>query len=111
MVPKTADSATSDMLGAMGGDKPKAKTMTVDAFKQRMSTLTDKVHACYKGTQANVIVKLTIAPSGQVSKTVVAPPFAGKPEGDCVDSVVKYVTFDAWDGAAQTYSFSFLLSD
>jgi flagellar motor protein MotB len=110
VVPKPADSAASDML-AMGGDKPKAKTLTVDAFKQRMSTLTDKAHACYKGTTANVMVKLTIAPSGQVSKTIVAPPFAGKPEGDCVDSLVKYVTFDAWDGAAQTYSFSFLLSD
>ena len=53
---------------------------------------------------------MTIAPSGQVSTLVVSPPFAGKPEGDCVASVIKYVTFDAWEGATQTYSFSFLLS-
>ena len=112
VVPKPADSAVSDLLGATGDrDKPKPKTLTVDAFKQRMSTLTERVRACYKGKQANVMVKLTIAPSGQVSKLVVAPPFAGKPEGDCVESVVKYATFDAWDGGAQTYSFSFLLSD
>jgi flagellar motor protein MotB len=112
VVPKPADSAASDLLGTAGDhDKPKPKTLTVDAFKQRMSTLTDRVHACYTGTQANVMVKLVIAPSGQVSKLVVAPPFAGKPEGDCVESIVKYVTFDAWDGAAQRYSYSFLLSD
>jgi len=112
LVPKTADSAAG-VLGATGGDsdKPKPKTLTPDAFKQRMTTLTDKVHSCYKGTPANVMVKLTIAPTGQVSKLVVAPPFAGKPEGDCVESAVKYVTFDAWDGRDQTYSFSFLLSD
>ena len=110
MVPKPTDSAAADML-ATSSDKPKAKMLTADTFKQRMATLTDKVHACYKGTQANVMVKMTIAPSGQVSKTTIAPPFAGKPEGDCVDSLVKYVTFDAWDGGAQTYSFSYLLSD
>jgi flagellar motor protein MotB len=107
VVPKASDSAPKDMAS----DKPKAKTLTVDAFKQRMTALTDKAHACYKGTQANVMVKMTIAPSGQVSKLAVSPPFAGKPEGDCVASVVKAVTFDAWDGGAQTYSYSFLLSD
>jgi flagellar motor protein MotB len=112
VIPKPADTAASDMLGATGAsDKPKPKTLTVDAFKQRMATLTERAHACYKGTQANVVVKMTIAPSGQVSKLVVSPPFAGKPEGDCVESIVKYVTFDPWDGGAQTFSFSFLLSD
>jgi len=109
VLPKAADSASS-LLGA-SSDKPKASTLTPDAFKQRMTTLTDRVHTCYKGTPANVMVKLTIDPSGQVSKLVVAPPFAGKPEGDCVESAVKTVTFDAWDGRAQTYSFSYLLSD
>lgn len=110
VIPKSADSAASDTL-ATGGDKPKPKTLTADAFRQRMATLTDKLHPCYKGTVANVMVKMTIAPSGQVSKTTISPPFAGKPEGDCVDSIVKSVTFDAWDGRPQTYSFSFLLSD
>lgn len=103
VVPKPSEAAASD--------KPKAKTLTADAFKQRMSTLTDRAHACYKGTMANVMVKLTVAPSGQITKSVVSPPFAGKPEGDCIASVVKDVTFDAWDGAAQTYSYAFLLSD
>jgi flagellar motor protein MotB len=103
VVPKPTDTAAND--------KPKAKTLTPDAFKQRMSTLTDRTHACYKGTMANVIVKLTVAPSGQITKTIVSPPFAGKPEGDCITNVVKDVTFDAWDGAAQTYSYAFLLSD
>jgi flagellar motor protein MotB len=107
VVPKASDAVATDTAG----DKPKAKTLTADAFKQRMGTLTDKVHACYKGAVANVMVKMTIAPSGQVSTLAVSPPFVGKPEGDCVASVVKYVTFDAWDGGPQTYSFSYLLSD
>lgn len=103
VVPKPADTAASE--------KPKAKTLTAEAFKQRMSTLTDRARACYKGSMANVMVKLTVAPSGQVTKTVVAPPFSGKPEGDCIVNVVKDVAFDAWDGAPQTYSYAFLLSD
>jgi hypothetical protein len=104
IVPKTTSVAASD-------DKPKAKALTVDAFKQGVSTITERTHACYKGTQANVSVKLTIAPSGQITKVVVAAPFAGKPEGDCVAEIVKSVKFDAWDGPPQTFSSSFLLSD
>ena len=102
LVPKPAEAAASE--------KPKAKTLTAEAFKQRMSTLKDRAQACYKGNPANVMVKLTVAPSGQVTKTVVSPPFAGKPEGDCITNIVKDITFDAWDGGAQTYSFAFLLS-
>ena len=103
VVPKPSETAASD--------KPKPKTLTAEAFKQRMSTLGDKAHTCYKGTMANVMVKLTVAPSGKITKSVVSGPYAGKPEGDCVANLVKDVTFDAWDGAAQTYSYAFLLSD
>ena len=60
---------------------------------------------------ANVMVKLTVAPSGKITKSGVSGPFAGKPEGDCIANIVKDVTFDAWDGAPQTYSYAFLLSD
>ena len=103
VVPKPSETAASD--------KPKEKTLTAEAFKQRMSTLSDKAHACYKGTMANVMVKLTVAPSGKITKSAVSGPYAGKPEGDCVANLVKDVTFDAWDGTPQTYSFAFLLSD
>jgi flagellar motor protein MotB len=103
IVPKPADTAAID--------KPKAKTLTAESFKQRMSTLSDRAHACYKGTMVNVMVKLTVAPSGQVSKSSVSPPFAGKPEGDCIANIVKDVTFDPWDGAPQTYAYAFQLSE
>jgi outer membrane protein OmpA-like peptidoglycan-associated protein len=96
---------------AVGDDKPKPKALTADAFKQVVSAIAERTHACYKGTQANVVVKMTIAPSGQVTKLVVAAPFAGKPEGDCIAGIIKSVTFAAWDGAPQTFSSSFLLSD
>lgn len=96
---------------AAGDDKPKPKTLTAEAFKQGVSTIAERTHACYKGTQANVVVKLTIAPSGQVTKVVVAAPLAGTPEGDCIAGIIKSVTFEAWDGPPQTFSSSFLLSD
>jgi outer membrane protein OmpA-like peptidoglycan-associated protein len=96
---------------AAGDDKPKPKALTAEAFKQAVSTIAERTNTCYNGTQADVAVKLTIAPSGQVTKVAVAPPFAGKPEGDCVAGLIKSVHFEAWDGSPQTFSYSFLLSD
>ena len=104
VVPKTSSVAAVD-------DNPKPNAPSVDAFKQVVSTIAERTHTCYKGALANVDVKLTIAPSGQVTKVVVAAPFAGKPEGDCVAGLIKSATFDPWDGSPQTFSYSFLLSD
>jgi hypothetical protein len=58
-----------------------------------------------------VKVKLTIDPSGKVTKASATGDFAGTPTGDCVASAVKGASFPAWDGAPQSTTFVVLLSD
>jgi hypothetical protein len=94
-------------------DKPKLekKDLTGDDFKKGMSAVQSKAAACFKGTQGTADVKLTIAPSGQVSKVTVGGVFKGKPEADCVAAAVKGASFPAWDGAPKSFGYPILLSE
>jgi hypothetical protein len=56
-------------------------------------------------------VRLAVAPSGQVEKAVVTGPFAGTPVGACVERAVRSAAFPTWDGAPQSFNYSYLLSD
>ncbi|MFT3699377.1 MAG: hypothetical protein QM831_39885 [Kofleriaceae bacterium] len=87
------------------------KELTSEDFKKGMQAIQSKAAACYKGTQGSANVKLTIAPSGAVSKVTVSGVFAGKPEADCVSSAVKSASFPAWDGAPQSFGYPILLSE
>ena len=87
------------------------KSLTGDDFKKGMSSVASKAKGCYKGTQGTAMVKLTVAPSGSVSKIAVSGEFAGKPEGACVESALKGASFPAWDGGPQSFTYSVLLSD
>ena len=87
------------------------KALSGDEFKKGMAAITAKAQACYKGTQGSASVKLTIAPSGQVSKVTISGPFAGKPEADCVSAAVKGASFPAWDGGPQSFGYPILLSE
>jgi hypothetical protein len=93
--------------------KPKLdkKSLSGDDFKKGMSAVNGKAQGCYKGNQGTATVKLTIAPSGAVTKVSVGGQFAGKPEGTCVESAVKAATFPAWDGGPQSFNYSYMLSD
>lgn len=93
--------------------KPKLdkKQLSTDDFKNGMAAITAKAHACYKGNQGSANVKLTISPSGNVSKVTVTGPFAGKPEADCVSAAVKGASFPAWDGSPQSFGYPILLSE
>ena len=92
-------------------DKPKLekKELTQDDFKSRMNGV--NVTKCYKGNQGTATVKLTVGPTGQVTKASVGGQFAGTPEGACVEAAVKGATFPAWDGGPQTFNYSYMLSD
>jgi hypothetical protein len=57
------------------------------------------------------MVKLTVAPSGQVSKASVGGAFAGTPEGACVEAAVKSASFPPWDGGPQSFTYSYMLAD
>jgi len=93
--------------------KPKLdkKALSTDDFKKGMAAITAKAQACYKGTQGSANVKLTIAPSGSVSKVTISGAFAGKPEADCVSAAVKGASFPAWDGGPQSFGYPILLSE
>lgn len=93
--------------------KPKLdkKSLTGDDFKKGMAGVVPKAKGCYTGTQGTATVKLTIAPSGQVTKVSVAGDFAGKPEGACIEAALRAATFPAWDGGPQTFHYAVLLSD
>lgn len=87
------------------------KELSGDEFKKGMAAITGKAHACYKGTQGSANVKLTIAPTGQVSKVTISGAFAGTPEADCVSAAIKAASFPAWDGGPQTFGYPILLSE
>jgi hypothetical protein len=93
--------------------KPKLdkKQLSTDEFKKGMTAIAAKAQACYKGTQGSANVKLTISPSGSVSKVTVSGEFAGKPEADCVSAAVKAASFPAWDGSPQSFGYPILLSE
>lgn len=93
--------------------KPKLdkKSLSGDDFKHGMAAINGKAQGCYKGNQGTATVKLTIAPSGAVTKVTVGGQFAGTPEGACVEAAVKSATFPAWDGGPQSFNFSYMLSD
>jgi hypothetical protein len=93
--------------------KPKLdkKSLSGEDFKKGMAAVSGKAQGCYKGTQGTAMVKLTVAPSGQVTKASVAGAFAGTPEAACVEAAVKGASFPAWDGGPQSFTYSYMLAD
>lgn len=93
--------------------KPKLekKSLSGEDFKKGMGGIASKAQGCYKGTQGTAMVKLTVAPSGKVTKVSVGGAFAGKPEGACVEAAVKSASFPPWDGGPQSFSYSYMLAD
>lgn len=93
--------------------KPKLdkKSLTGDDFKQGMSSVESKAKACYKGTQGTALVKLTVGPTGKITKIAVAGDFSGKPEALCIAAALRGATFPPWDGGPQSFTYAVLLSD
>ena len=93
--------------------KPKLekKSLSGSDFKAGMNSIASKASACYAGTQGTASVKLTVAPSGQVTKATVSGPFAGTAVAACVEAAVRGASFPAWEGGPQSFGYSFLLSE
>jgi hypothetical protein len=113
-----------DLLAQAGGgpadivkkdDKPKTDKKALDAtdIRKAMSALNAKAQACYAkfGVSGSVGVKLTVAPTGEIKKAAVTGAAAGTPTGDCVAEVVSHAKFPIWDGAPQTVTYSYFLSE
>ncbi len=116
--PKEGEPDFNDLLkeaGVKDPTKAKAKldkkSLSGGDFKAGMNSIAGKASACYAGTQGTAIVKLTIAPSGAVSKASVSGPFAGTAVAACVEAAVRGASFPAWEGGPQSFGYSFLLSE
>jgi len=91
--------------------KLERKSLSGDDMKQGMSSVAAKVSACYAGQQGTALVKLTVAPTGKVQKVTVTGVFAGTPVGACVERAIYGAVFPPWDGASQSFGYSYLLSE
>lgn len=120
--PKNADGkdpSLDDLLKDAGGndikktDKPKLekKSLSTSDITSGMGAVGGQARACFKGTQGQANVRLTVTPDGHVSKVSVSGVFAGKPEAACVEAAVRSASFPAWDGGPQSFNFSYLLSE
>ena len=94
-------------------DKPKLakKALSASDITNGMAGAAGKAQACFKGTQGTASVRLTVAPSGQVTKMIVSGVFAGKPEATCLESSLRGISFPPWDGGPQSFGYSYLLSE
>ena len=93
--------------------KPKLdkKSLSGADIKKGMGSVAGNAQACFNGTQGTAIVKLTVAPSGQVEKVKVSGVFAGTQVGACVEAAVRNAKFPAWDGGPQSFGYSYLLAE
>lgn len=93
--------------------KPKlARTsLSSDDIKRGMTAVAPRAQACFAGTQGLAVVRLTVAPSGQVQAVAVTGAFAGTPVAACVERVVRAATFPAWDGGPQSFGYDYLLAE
>jgi hypothetical protein len=76
-----------------------------------MTAAAPRAQACFAGTQGLAVVRLTVAPSGQVQAVTVTGAFAGTPVAACVERAVRAATFPPWDGGPQSFGYDYLLSD
>ncbi len=114
--PKEGDPDFEQLLKDSGyqkkdSEKPKLekKSLAAGDFKAGMAGVSSSAQGCYKGTQGTAMVKLTIAPSGKVSKVSVTG--VGAAEASCVQAAVQGASFPAWEGGPQTFNYSYLLSN
>jgi len=113
--PKEGDPDFEQLLKDSGyqknSDKPKLekKSLSGGDFKTGMAGVAGRAQGCYKGAQGTASVKLTIAPSGAVSKVTVSG--VGAAEASCVEAAVRGATFPAWEGGPQSFGYSYLLSE
>jgi len=93
--------------------KPTKTELTGKEIRTGLDAINGTAKACYDkyNVAGTVKVKLTIDPSGSVSKASATGDFAGTPTGDCVAAAVKGASFPSWDGAPQSTTFVVLLSD
>ncbi|MEZ4401991.1 MAG: hypothetical protein R3B06_18315 [Kofleriaceae bacterium] len=92
---------------------PQKKSLESREIKAGLSAVAGKAQGCFGkyGVAGLVKVKVTIAPSGTVTKADATGSFAGTPTGGCVADAAKGATFPAWSGAPMSISYSYTLQE
>ena len=100
-------------IGSAAPAKPKLdrQSLSPDDIKRVLGAATGQARACFNGTEGTAAVRLTVAPSGKVTKVTTTGVFAGTPTAACVERAVKSATFPPWDGGPQSVAYSYLLSE
>jgi hypothetical protein len=91
--------------------RPDRTSLSGNDIERAMTAVAGQARACFAGTRGTVPLRVTVAPSGRVLLVAVIGAFAGTPAGACVQRVVLAATFPAWDGAPQSFDYSYPLSD
>ncbi|MBK9070440.1 MAG: hypothetical protein IPL79_05490 [Myxococcales bacterium] len=82
-------------------------------IKKAFGAVSPAASGCYKKHKeaGTVAVRVTVMPSGKVTKVTASGAFAGTPTGDCVVAATQGASFPEWDGSQTTLSYSFLLGE
>lgn len=91
--------------------RPDRTSLSGDDIERAMTAVAGQARACFAGTRGTASLRLTVAPSGRIVEVTVAGPFAGTPEGACVERAVRTATFPPRSGAPRSFDYSYLLSD
>jgi hypothetical protein len=86
-------------------------SLSGDDIERAMTAVAGTARACAGGARGTASLRLTVAPSGRIAQVTASGPFAGTPVGACVERAVRSATFPPWDGAPQSFDYSYLLSD
>jgi hypothetical protein len=119
--------SVDDILDSMSGGAPKApaaeskpeaarpskKSLDRRDVSSAMGSIREEARSCYGVEQfaGTVSVKFTVDPSGKIASATATGKHAGTPTGTCVADAVKGARFPAFDGAATSFTFPFLLSE
>jgi len=89
------------------------KTLSRSDITKGMGSVRGRVQRCYEKFQksGSIIIKVSIANAGTVSKAKATGKFKGTPTGKCVVGAVKHATFPEYAGRPTSVSYPFLLSD
>jgi hypothetical protein len=92
-------------------EAPKLDELTPDVIQEALKPVADGAAQCFEqlGVAGKAKLRITIAGDGSISKYEQQGDLAGTPTGECIDKLVKTVTFPASRRARTTINFPIVL--
>lgn len=110
-VPRSDESEVPSKKVKSPRPRPDRTSLSSDDIERAMTAIAGQARACVAGTGATASLRLTVAPSGRIAQVAVTGPLAGMPAGTCLERAVQAATFPPWSGAAQSFDYSYSLSN